>query len=161
MKKSPGVRRYINIDKAIMTGFEASWMQQLPFKLASRLSIAYTLGEDLTTQKPLPEIPPFEINLGIHGKFFKDKLKPELFIRQAFDQYRVSETFGETKTSAFTLVNVKASFALNKYLHLAAGVNNLFNISYYEHLSRAMRIDNGRPLHAPGTNVFGTVTVRF
>jgi iron complex outermembrane receptor protein len=161
MPNSPGVRQYMNIDKALMTGFEISWKQQLIWKIDHRISATYTYAENLETNNALPEIPPMEFQYKLNGSYFNNKLKPEISLRHVLSQNRIDESFGETTSPSFTLIDVKASYAVGNVLVLSAGILNVFNQAYYEHLSRATTIENKRPLYSPGRNGFATVTLKF
>lgn len=154
---SPGVRRYVNLDKALMTGFEAGISQQLPAKLTAGLMMAYTNGQNLANDTPLAEIPPFDIRLSVEGNYFKNKLKPALSLRYVTSQERVSAEFGEGTTPSFALVDMALDYRISKSFRLKAGVKNLLDEAYYEHLSRAFSGKPDMPLYAPGRNVFVTL----
>lgn len=47
---SPGVRQYMNIEKAFKTGVDANFNWQFHPKYKTELAVAYTYGEDLTTK---------------------------------------------------------------------------------------------------------------
>ncbi len=151
---SPGVRQYTNLDNAVLTGFEFSVSHTLPAKLKSELSMAYTYGQDMKARTPLPEIPPLELRFKLSGSYFADKLSPDLHIRHVLRQDRIAGEFAETATPAFTLVDVGLSYVFSKQIRLDAGVSNLFDEAYYEHLSRAFRTDPAKPLYARGRSVF-------
>ena len=157
---SPGVRRYINIEDAFKTGFEFSWTQQLLLDLQHQLGIAYTYAQDLERDEPLPEIAPLDFRYVLAGNYIDGRLKPELMFRHVLEQNRVSTEFGETTTPSFSLLDVKVAFQLSKSASITAGVNNLFDESYYEHLSRSVR-GNNLPIFAPGRNAFASVNFVF
>ncbi|GAF05433.1 TonB-dependent receptor domain-containing protein [Saccharicrinis fermentans] len=157
---SPGVRRFVNIDKAFKTGFEINWTQRLGAGLQHQLGIAYTYAQDLKREEPLPEIAPLDFRYLLRGDYFSEKLQPELSFRHVMEQSRVSNEFGETKTPSFSLLDVKLSYTISHSIQVSAGVNNLFNENYYEHLSRSVHGTSG-PIFAPGRNVFGLMSIRF
>ena len=157
---SPGVRRFINIDEAFKTGFEVSWTQQLPLGLQHHLGVAYTYAQDLQRDQPLPETAPMDMRYTLTGSYVNHKLKPEITFRYAMEQTRISEEFGETVTPSFTLLDVKVGYKLSDKLQVNAGVNNLFDESYYEHLNRSVRGTN-LPIYAPGRNVYGNISYIF
>lgn len=151
---SPGVRQYTNLAKAMLSGFELSYSQPLPVKLMAEFSMAYTHGQDLQTRTPLPEIPPMELRFKLSGNYFGEKLMPDVQIRHVFRQDRIADEFAETATPAFTLLDVGLAYAFSSNFRLDAGINNLFDEAYYEHLSRALRTDPAKPLYARGRSVF-------
>lgn len=161
MLKRPGVRRYTNIREALQTGFEIAWHQELFAGLQNRLSLAYTFGKDLVRNAPLPEIAPMDIRYQLYGSFLQGHLKPSVSFRHVLKQNRVSRTFGETQTPAFTVMNIKIAYRLKNYLRITAGVENLFDETYYEHLSRPVQGNSGHPIYARGRNVFLAVNVNL
>jgi len=76
------------------------------------------------------------------------------------EQNRVSTEYGERATPSFTLLDAKVAFQLSKSASITAGVNNLFDENYYEHLSRSVR-GNNLPIFAPGRNAFASVNFVF
>jgi iron complex outermembrane receptor protein len=157
---SPGVRRFINIDDVFKTGFEVNWTQQLPLGLQHQLGVAYTYAQDLQRDQPLPEIAPMDMRYTLTGSYLKHKLKPEVTFRYVMEQGRISEEFGETVTPSFALLDVKVGYKLSDKLQVNAGVNNLFDENYYEHLNRSVRGAN-QPIYAPGRNVYGNISYLF
>jgi len=157
---SPGVRQYINIDEAFKTGFEISWDQQLLAGLSHRLGIAYTYGQDLERDEALPEIAPLDIRYALYGSYLKDRLRPEVIFRYVADQSRTSSEFGETGTPSFALLDLKIGYQVTNSLSISAGVNNLLDENYYEHLNRSVRGTNN-PIFAPGRNIFASVNFTF
>ena len=148
----PGVRRFTNIKDALKTGFELSWTQKLPFEAEQRLSAAYTYGQDLERNEPLPEIAPLDLRYAIYGKYLKDRIRPEISFRYVLEQDRVSDEFGETVTPSFTTLSASVSYQMTKYLTLTARADNIFNEVYYEHLNRSTQGQQLR-IFAPGRNV--------
>lgn len=154
---SPGVRRFVNIDNALMTGFEAGFGQLLPLGLKVDLSMAYVYGKNLKTDKPLAEIPPLDIRLSVAGSYFNGKLNPAITYRYVSEQDRISEEFGENRTPAFSLLDISVDYALLSSLKVRAGVKNLLDEAYYEHLTRAFNGKPDMPLYAPGRNLYVTL----
>ncbi len=157
---SPGVRQFINIDEAFKTGFEVSWTQQLPLQLQQQFGMAYTYGQDLERDEPLPEIAPLDVRYALTGSYLQDRLRPEVAFRYVVEQSRVSQEFGETVTPSFGLLDVKVGFSVTDQLVLSTGVNNLLDENYYEHLARSVRGTN-TPIFAPGRNVFANLSFAF
>jgi iron complex outermembrane recepter protein len=154
---SPGVRRFINVDKALLTGFEAGFGQLLPLGMKFDLSMAYVYGQNLVADAPLAEIPPLDIRLSLSGSYFEAKLIPVLTYRYVTVQERISEEFGENSTAAFSLLDISVDYQLLKSMKIRAGVKNLLDEAYYEHLTRAYSGKPDSPLFAPGRNVYLTL----
>jgi len=159
LASSPGVRRYLNLEKAMMTGFELSFSYQLNSMITANIDMAYTYGLDLNAKTPLPEIPPLDMRLKLISKHFKGKLQPELSIRHVLAQQLVARNFGETSSPSFTIADLSAAYRFSKTVGFRLGITNLFNEHYYEHLNRAMRIPSGTPLYAPGRSFFATLNL--
>ncbi len=158
---SPGVRQFINLDKARITGFEMSWSQRLSPNLQQVAELAYTHGENQDSGEALPEIPPMQFRYRLLGSFIKHKLNAELSFRNSFKQNRVAESYGETKTPAFQVVDIDASYQLNKWLTLSSGIQNLLDEAYYEHLSRSVRGGDTRPIYSPGRSFYFILALKF
>ena len=157
---SPGVRRFVNIEDAFKTGLEISWTQQLLAGLQHQLGVAYTYGQDLERDEPLPEIAPLDFRYVLSGNYLKGRLRPELSLRYVAEQARVSTEFGETVTPDFALLDVEVGYQLTETLSINAGVNNLFDENYFEHLNRSVR-GTANPIFAPGRNVFANLNLTF
>lgn len=157
---SPGVRRFVNIGQAFKTGFEFSLTQQLFAGLSHNLSVAYTYAQDLERDEPLPEIAPMDFRYTLKGSYFNDKLKPVLRLRHVLEQSRISAEYGETTTPAFTLVDVHFSWQPIEMMGVTAGVSNLFNVNYNEHLTRFVS-GMTSPIYARGRSVFVSMNLRF
>ena len=157
---SPGVREFMNIDNAFKTGFEFNWTQNLGAGLQQQLGLAYTYAQDLENDEPLPEIPPLDVRYVLKGSFFNDLLLPEVFFRYSMKQDRVSAQYGETTTPSFTLLDLKLGYKISRSLRVNAGVNNVFDENYYEHLTRSVR-GTTTPIYAPGRNMFINFSLNF
>ncbi|MFQ5584397.1 MAG: TonB-dependent receptor domain-containing protein [Calditrichia bacterium] len=116
--------------------------------------MAYTRGQNLEWDKPLPEIPPLEAKLTFRYTYPGGLFWIEADGRFAARQERISKSFGETETPGFTVYNLLASIKPWHFLELHAGVRNIFNKTYYEHLNRRYR---NQPLNSvvwePGRTV--------
>jgi len=160
MPSAPGVRQYDNIDRAQMTGAELSYIQELPLNLQSRIDLAATYGANLVSREPLPEIPPLDIRWTLSGKYFSNSLQPALYVRHVRQQDRISTVFGETATPAFWLIDMDISYRFRNLLEFSAGIRNLLDTAYYEHLNRSVRGTN-TPIYNTGRNIFLALTLQF
>lgn len=161
LSTSPGVRRFINIDKARISGFEIGWNQIISKQLKHDLGIVYTYGIDNNLNEPLPEIPPLEIKYSLTGNLLQNKLHPGVSFRKTFKQDRIAVSYGETKTPSFNVVDVKLVWLANKLITATGGIQNLFDTAYYEHLARSVRGANVRPVYSPGRSYFVTLSINF
>ncbi len=161
MATVPGVRQFVNIDKARISGFEMSWQQSLSNHLQHIAELAYTHGQNTTTDEALPEIPPMEFRYRLIGSFVQNRLRAELNLRHPFEQNRIAQSYGETKTPAFNLLDLKTSYAISKQLSASAAVHNLLDEAYYEHLSRSVRSVESRPIYSPGRSFHLSLSYHF
>ena len=161
MPTSPGVRQFVNIKKALMTGFEISWLQEFSSVISHEMSLNYTYGENRTVDEPLPEIPPLEFRYRLMGSFAKNKVQPEIMFRHAAKQDRIALLYGETETPGFSVVDAKFTYHLKSFLTATGGVQNMFDTAYYEHLARSVRNATSRPIYSPGRSFYLTLTISF
>lgn len=161
MPSSPGVRRYSNIDQAFKTGFELAWTQRLRAGLQHQFSLAFTYGQNLSSKEALPEIAPFDLRYRLSGNYLKNRLHPWAKIRYAAAQNRVSQEFGESSSPAFALLDMGIAFSIKPKIRISAGINNLLDRPYYEHLSRATRGPEAAPIHAPGRSLILSFNLDF
>ena len=145
---APGVRRYINIDRALLAGFEFSWNQLFIPQLQQQFNVSYTYGKNDVTGKPLPQISPMDFRYLLEGRFIENKLMPYVQLRHVLKQERVADDYKESRTPEFTTVNLGIKTEPVKNLMVTAALNNLFDRAYREHLSRFIRPTLA--LNAPG-----------
>jgi len=161
-----GVKQFYNADQVYLYGFELSYSTPEKYKLGATAVAAITaginptatkyiiqngqvVGEEKVSNDPLPEIPPFESTVTVFYKFLKERLIPEFSIRMVAAQNHISQAYYEQKTSGFVLADFTVKFSFNKYLDITAGVKNIFNQAYYEHLNRNI-VGSTQPLYEPG-----------
>ncbi|HRO84922.1 MAG TPA: TonB-dependent receptor [Niabella sp.] len=155
----PGVRQYINIDKALLYGFELSWTHKWLPVLLHQFSATYTYGKNNESKKPLPQIAPLDIRLLLEGSVWKNRLIPYSQIRYVAKQDRVADDYGEVKTPEFSVVDLGVRTEFSKKIQISVAVNNLFNKAYREHLSRFIAV--GKPLNSPGRNFIIMASYNF
>jgi iron complex outermembrane recepter protein len=156
---APGVRQYINIDKAALLGFEFVWQQQLLNSLQHQLVISYNRGDNKSSRKPLPEIVPVDFRYRIESRSFKSKLSPYVQMRHVLKQDRIAMDFGEKTSPAFTTVDAGIKASLIKNFQFTVAVNNLFDEAYREHLSRYIRPT--LPLNSTGRSLLIMASYNF
>lgn len=172
-----GVKQFINIDRAYLTGFEVSHSTPESNRWQVRFDVAYTMGmnpssvkiiyengeavdEEIIKNDPLPEIPPFEANIWIKYKFLANKLIPEINYRMVAKQNKVSEAYYEQSTPGFNILNFKLVYNYSKNLNITFGVNNIFNTNYYQHLNRRI-IGSSAPYYEPGRIFYTNLIIKL
>ncbi|WP_255434048.1 TonB-dependent receptor domain-containing protein [Carboxylicivirga sp. M1479] len=158
MPSAPGVRQYTNIKQAQLIGFEAVYLQKLTARLQHRLSLAYTHGENKDSNEPLAEIPPLDFRYVLSGRYFNNRLRPQLNLRHAWQQKRVALSYGESSTPAFTLLDASINYQFNKFIESNLAIHNILDKTYYEHLSRSVK-GSSEAIYAPGRSFVFTLVV--
>ena len=151
-------KRFVNIDKAVMTGFEAVVDVYFSNNFTFNFNTSYTYGQNITLDEPLPEIPPLTFNTGITYK--TGNLSATLNTRIATKQNRVSTSFNETTTPGFEVFNLYLSYSPWKFMDINASITNILNKNYYEHLSRPYKnMDVQSQYYEPGRSF--NLSLRF
>ena len=154
-----GVKRFTNISSATLTGFEIGYHALFGNSFRVSASAGYTYGKNNNTDEYLPEIPPLEGRATVSYSLMHGNLIPELSIRAVAGQNNISETFGESRTPGFVLANAAVRYSPLQFVDISAGVNNIFDKSFYEHLNRRSRED-GSPLLEPGRVFYVNIALK-
>ena len=167
---APGVKQFVNVDNATFTGFELGYTSPQAYKLGVSVIAALTYGRIPSVTKyimkagqvtgdtvikndALPEIPPFETTLSVNYRLLHGKLVPKVSYRLVAAQHHVSDAFYEPETPGFSVLNFAVAYKVSKNVDIRAGVNNIFDVSYYEHLNRKI-IGSTEKLYEPGRVFF-------
>ncbi|RMH60762.1 MAG: TonB-dependent receptor [Bacteroidetes bacterium] len=111
--------------------------------------ISYTLGENLTENRPLAEIAPLQMHTTLRSPRWRG-LSASVRAEAAAAQPRIDEALGETRTPAWGRLDVGATYALGA-VEVTADLENLTNTLYYQHLSYARSpFASGLPVYEPG-----------
>ncbi|SDR78382.1 iron complex outermembrane recepter protein [Gillisia sp. Hel1_33_143] len=156
------VKRFINLDKAYKTGFEAEaaidFAQYFNFKTA--VSYVYTKNKDL--DESLPLTPPLTTRLGVG--FERSKFWANLDYQVVSKQDEISSSFREQETAGYETLDVRFGLKPIKNLQLGLAVLNVFDATYNNHLnfSFANQADFGRvPINDPGRNFSAFIKYGF
>jgi len=159
----PGVREFTNVGDAIFTGFELSALTSISQRWSAEIGASYTYAEYTDSGNPVAEIAPFETTFKLNGILF-NRLSPMLSVRKVFPQSRIDEAFGEQRTSGFWLADVEMGYNIGFGMRLNAGVRNLFDEAYMEHLNRNFNPEvspTQTKLEEPGRRIFVEFSYRF
>ncbi len=174
---APGVKQFVNVDYATYAGFEMGITSPQKYKLGGSIVAAFTYGlipsvtkyiiagtqvtgDTIIKNDALSEIPPFETTISAYHRFFKGKLVPKISFRYVAAQRHVSEAFYEPETPDFSVLNISLVYKVNKVLGITAGINNIFDKSYYEHLNRKI-IGTTEKLYEPGRVAYIQINVEI
>lgn len=129
-----------NIDATRFGGeLEAKWQFAPSWSISSNL--AYTRGKNMTDNLPLAQTPPLEWNNTLafdNGKFSAGALW-KLVAKQNRYAKGQGNIIGQDigASAGFGVLSVNAGWKFNKYATLQGGVDNVFNKTYAEFVSRS------------------------
>jgi len=129
-----------NID-ATTHGLEADTSYALSGRWKASATLAWTRGDNETDGVPLAQVPPLEARLGLA---YDDRTWSFGLLARAVDnQDRVDVGSGSIvgqdigPTPGFTVYSINAGYRPKKGTLITAGIDNLFDKTYAEHISRA------------------------
>jgi iron complex outermembrane receptor protein len=149
-----GVKSFINIPNASVTGLEASAVIKPSTTTDIVSTIRYTLGKD-NHNNPLPFIAPLKNITSV--RYQLNKLSLQLESEAALKQNRVSSTTGEDITAGYFLLHSRLGYNTKIFknnMEIQAGVENILDKQYHEHL------DWGN-INRPGRNVYAQIKIFF
>ncbi|MGE0863614.1 MAG: TonB-dependent copper receptor [Vicinamibacterales bacterium] len=128
-----------NVD-ARTVGAEAGVTQRFGTGWSADGSLAWVRGTNVTDGGALAQIPPLETRLGL--QYDHERLSLGALARLAAAQNRIAVNQGTIvgqdfrATEGFTVLSANAGWRLTSALQLTAGVDNLLNENFAEHISR-------------------------
>ncbi len=151
-------------------GGEAELTYALAGHWTATATLAYTHGTNKSDHGPLPQIPPLEGTLGL--QYDNGKFGAGLLWRGVQAQNRVDIGNGNEigtdigPTAGFSVFSAHLSYRPAKDLLLAAGVDNIFNKTYAEYVSRPAVSVPGFPpatirVNEPGRNIWVKASYLF
>ncbi|WP_394537220.1 TonB-dependent copper receptor [Lysobacter enzymogenes] len=140
--------RASNVDARIR-GAEAGadWRAAEHWKLGA--SLAYAWGENRSDGRPLPQMPPLEAKLSLG--YDDRRWSAGALLRGSAKQDRVAVGQGNVvgqdigRSRGFAVFSLNGGYRFSDALRLSAGVDNLFDRRYSEHLNLAGSADFGYP----------------
>jgi iron complex outermembrane recepter protein len=128
---SRGVKQNLNLNSARLSGIDAMMMVRLQKNVQWLTTMKYTYGVDGTRQ-PLMLVPPFKTVSSL--KYQRKRAGMQAEVEYASAQERINREFGEVRSDAYILCNVRGSYRFKQRWSLNAGVENLLDRNYREHL---------------------------
>lgn len=159
-----------NVD-ATLYGFEADAAYSFTRNWTARASLAHVIGENETDDVALAQVPPLEATLSLG--YDDQTWAAGVLVRSVAKQDRVDVGRGGIagadveETDGFTVVSLNAAYRPSRHVKLAAGVDNLFDETYAEHLSRdgdtvdILGYDETERVNEPGRVLWMKATVSF
>lgn len=129
-----------NVDARIM-GAELGGRYQFHSNWSADASLAYAWGKNSSDGRALPQIPPLEARLGL--TYERGNWSAGGSWRVVAAQHRVAQGQGNVaskdfdQSSGFGVAAVNAAYRFNEHYKLSAGIDNLFDKAYSEHLNQA------------------------
>lgn len=113
--------------------------------LSSRMSAAYVFATNTTDNRPIAQIPPLEVTLSLDYQKAKWKLGGKLRLVAAQDRVDDDPATGSgldlAPSEAFSLLDLYGNRQLSKRSKLSFGIDNVFNLTYAEHINRFNPMD--------------------
>ena len=159
-----------NIDARIMGG-ELGAAYKLTSNWKADATLAYAWGKNSSDGKALPQMPPLESRLGL--TYSRDVWSAGALWRLVAAQNRIAENSGNVvgkdyeKSGGFGVFSLNGAYKVNNNLKLSAGVDNLFDKAYAEHLNLAGNAGFGypatdpQPINEPGRTFWTKVDLSF
>ncbi|GLO55377.1 copper transporter porin [Pseudomonas putida] len=159
-----------NIDARIMGG-EVGAAYKLSENWKADATLAYAWGKNSSDGKALPQMPPLESRLGL--TYSRDVWSVGALWRLVAAQNRIAENQGNVvgkdyeKSAGFGVFSLNGAYKVNNNLKLSAGVDNLFDNTYAEHLNLAGNAGFGypatdpQPVNEPGRTFWTKVDFSF
>jgi iron complex outermembrane recepter protein len=122
-------------------GGELAYSQRLQGGWAVDANVAYTRGYNRSDDVPLAQMPPLEARLAMTRAL--GRLTAGGLVRWVARQNRIDAGRGNiagqdvAASESFTVLSLNGSYRVSRALLLSAGVDNLLDATYVEHLSRA------------------------
>jgi iron complex outermembrane receptor protein len=160
---NPDPLQFNNVD-AELYGFDLDWAWRVGEHWSMSGLVNYVRGKRDDTSDDLYRIAPpnATVRLDYSTASWSAGIESVMYAKQD----NVSDTNREQETSGYGVVNMSASWQATPSLQLAAGVDNLFDRKYRDHLGGYNRaanedIDRGERLPGYGVNAFARVVYEF
>jgi iron complex outermembrane receptor protein len=152
--KTDRVKGTVNQD-AEMWGLETSLRLHLTESLSLPVNLSWVRGQT-TKGQDLPEIPPLEMDASLMWEGQRpSQTFAEFGVRFAYRQEYIDPGFGEDETPSFAVFHLRCGMEIRPGWTLEAGIENLFDREYNEHLTREVLLPtadlaSGEEVPAPG-----------
>jgi outer membrane receptor protein involved in Fe transport len=140
--------RFTNTEEATLAGFEVSGEYDWSDYLSPFATMKYVEGRDQIINAPLTQIPPLDSVVGIrlHEPSLERFWSVEFAARIVDNQDRLGTvrsgagtTIIEEETPGFTVWHLRSYYNYTRDLTFTAGIENLFDRNYQEHLDLRLR----------------------
>ena len=133
---APNTRGFENTD-ALLVGGEIDGRWNISDAWSIPFSVAYVRGRNLSDNRDLPLIPPLNGRVSLRwDSSWKQDPWAEFVFRAATAQKDIDSEFPESETPGYGVCDLRAGLELPGGIGLEAGIENLFDKDYTDHLSR-------------------------
>ncbi|WP_410473844.1 TonB-dependent receptor domain-containing protein [Guyparkeria sp. TX1] len=132
--------------------------------LATEAQLAFVRGRNTSDSRDLPQIPPLSGNLGVRAE--RGALDGAVVLRWAGRAEAIDEQSGldTTETAGYAVLDLNAGYDITRNWRMEAGVDNVFDRTYAQHVNRAYSGAFGDPtsrINEPGRTVWARLTATF
>jgi iron complex outermembrane receptor protein len=156
---------YKNVDARLIGG-EATLSWRLTDHWQTGAGIAYVWANNDTDDLPIAQIPPFSGFVSVD--YLADKWQAGARVNAAAQQNRVDDDprtgsgLDTGETPGWAILNLYGRYAFSDSLALDAGIDNLFDKAYANHLNRANAFDPVQvQVNEPGRSFWARLTATF
>ena len=150
------VFQYRNGD-ADFWGLEVDGSVALTRAISLTGGISYLHGEDEAQGEPAIGVSPLQLNAGLRiddSRFFG-----ELGLLTVAEQDRVASSRGEQPTSGYTTLDAMVGLRPISQVEIRAGVRNLADEAYANHLNAKNPFAGGARVPEPGRTFYGAISI--
>ncbi len=134
--------------------------------LRSGVNLAYVYADNTSDDRPIAQTPPLDVALTTD--YEKDSWHLGAKVRLVAKQTRVDDDINTGsgqdvgQTAGFQVADLYGSYRFENGVRFKAGVNNLFDTTYAEHLNRGNTFDTTQTqVNEPGRSVWVTADMAF
>ncbi|WP_198651565.1 TonB-dependent copper receptor [Dyella sp. C11] len=137
---SMGIGYATNV-QARIAGGEAGASYAITDHWKTDITLAYAWGENRTEGRPLPQMPPLDTRIGL--TYEAAQWSAGALWRLATAQHRVADGEGNIvgqdlgPSGGFGVFSLNGAYRIDRRFTLTAGIDNLFNKTYAEHVNAA------------------------
>lgn len=157
-----------NVD-ATIAGAEAGIGYQFTDSIQADVSTMYAWGKNTTDGKPLPQIAPLEARVNL--RYVQEKYTLGALWRVVNSQNRISLDQGNIvgydmdKSAGFGTVSLNGTYHLREGVDLSAGIDNVLDKTYKEHLNKSGSAGFGfaedEQFNNIGRNYWARISMKF
>lgn len=147
------VKRFINLDEAYKTGFEADAAIDFASYFTFKTALAYVYARNQDLDESLPLTPPLTTRVGL--SYEKNKFWASIDYTITSKQDQIAISFREQETAGYEVFDLRLGYKPIDKLNIGFAVLNLSNETYNNHLNFSFvnQADFTRiPINDPGRN---------